>query len=80
MAKNRIHTTAGKKKKDPYHCGTITAEDQMRMNRAGRREAEIASGIRVGSGSGVHGGGKRDQSRRNRRDGRQAIRQGRFDD
>lgn len=80
MSKNRMHTTAGKKKKDPLHCGTITVADQLNMSRAGRRQAQIESGIKPGSGSGVHGGGKREQSRRDRQKGRQAIREGRFDD
>jgi hypothetical protein len=81
MAKrNRLHTTKTGGKRDPLHCGTITVEDQLRMNKAGRREAEIASGVRPGSGSGVHGGGKRERTRRDRRDGRDFIRRGQFDD
>ncbi|MBZ0186174.1 MAG: hypothetical protein K8F91_07935 [Candidatus Obscuribacterales bacterium] len=50
-----------------FYCGTITVEDQLRMERAARRQAKIASGQNTTSGSGVHGGDKKDQKRRDRR-------------
>lgn len=74
MAKQRSYDTRGKQKKNPLHCGTISKEDLLVMDRANRRQEQIDSGINLGSGSGVHGGGKRDRNRKDRREGRQQIR------
>lgn len=77
MAKQRSYDTRGKQKKDPLHCGTITREQLRTMDRANRRQEEIDSGINPRSGSGVHGGvkseRKRTSARKDRADGRQAI-------
>jgi hypothetical protein len=77
MAKQRSYDTRGKQKKNPLHCGTITREQLRTMDRANRRQEEIDSGINPRSGSGVHGGGKYERKRRSARkdraDGRQAI-------
>lgn len=73
MAKNRMHTVSTKKKSG-NHCGTITVEDQLRMSRAGRRAAAIAAGHNQASGSGAHGGNKRQKNRRDRRQGKVAVR------
>jgi len=70
MAKQRTHEVRQKKKKDPLHCGTITREQLMTMDRANRRQAEIDSGINPRSGSGAHGGGKHDRKRITTRKGR----------
>ena len=78
MAKQRTHEVRQKKKKDPYHCGTITREQLMTMDRANRRQSEIDSGINPRSGCGAHGGGKSDRkrisARKDRRDSRKEIR------
>lgn len=75
MAKNRMHkVNAPKNKGKSTHCGTITVEDQLRMSRAGRRAAEIASGHNRAAGTGAHGGGKHEQRRKERRRSRQELR------
>lgn len=63
--------TAGK---NPYHVGTITVEDQLGMERAARRQRQIDSGLNPSSGSGAHGGNKRQQRRKDRRDGKRVTR------
>ncbi|MCC7531462.1 MAG: hypothetical protein IT342_23365 [Candidatus Melainabacteria bacterium] len=73
MAKHRTHEVRQKVRKDPNHVGTITREQILKMDRAGRRQERIESGINTMSGSGVHGGGKRDRNRKDRREGRQQI-------
>lgn len=73
MAKQKTHEVRQKDRKNPNHVGTITKEMLLQMDRAGRRQERIESGINAMSGSGVHGGGKRDRNRKDRRDGRQAI-------
>jgi hypothetical protein len=75
MAKNRMHTTTPKKK-GGTHCGTITREDFLRMDRAARREAQIASGINAGSGSGAHGGNKHQLNRKARQKSKVELRKG----
>ncbi len=74
MAKHRTHEVRQKGRKDPYHVGTITSEQLRTMDRANRRQEQIESGINLASGSGVHGGGKRDRNRKDRREGRQQVR------
>jgi hypothetical protein len=73
MAKHRTHEVRQKDRKDPNYVGTITKEQLLKMDRAGRRLERIESGINAGSGSGVHGGGKRERNRKDRREGRQQI-------
>ena len=73
MAKHRTHEVRQKAGKDPSHVGTITSEQLRAMDRATRRQERIESGINTMSGSGVHGGGKRDRNRKDRREGRQQI-------
>lgn len=76
MAKNRMHnvSTSSKKKGSSTHCGTITRDDLLRMDRAARREAEIASGHNRSSGTGAHGGGKLQQRRKARRQSKDELR------
>jgi len=50
----------------------ISAEDQLMMDRAARREAELDSGVFFRGG--VHGGSKNQQHRRDRRQGRRECR------
>ncbi len=64
MAKQRSYDTRGKLKKNPLHCGTITKEDLMVMDRARRRQEQIDSGIPTNAGCGIHGGGKRQRNRK----------------
>ncbi|HEY9870730.1 MAG TPA: hypothetical protein V6D08_16305 [Candidatus Obscuribacterales bacterium] len=74
MAKrNKTHVVQPPRdKKGALYCGTITLEDQLKAERAARRQAQIESGTFVRGG--VHGGGKRERNRRDRRDGRQQVR------
>ena len=51
---------------DRLFVGVITAEQQRKMRKASDRQARIESGLRS-TGSGVHGGGKRENNRRERR-------------
>jgi hypothetical protein len=53
----------------------ITAEQQRKMRKAQDRKARIESGVRP-TGSGVHGGGKRELNRRARRQGKQDDKSG----
>lgn len=74
MAKQKSYqvktkTTGGNRK-----VGVITVEQQRTMQRAASRQAQIDSGIRVGSGAGVHGGNKEQCNRRDRREGKASIR------
>ncbi len=73
MAKHRTHEVRQKGRKDPNHVGTITSEMIRMMDRAGRRQDRIASGINAMSGCGVHGGDKRKRNRKDRSEGRQHI-------
>jgi hypothetical protein len=63
-----------RKKADPFHCGTITAEDQRQMRKAGERKDRIASGILRPVGTGAHWKGKRGENRADRRNARQQSR------
>jgi hypothetical protein len=74
MAKNRTHVVSTKQKKSKGYCGTITVEDQLRMSRAGRRDAEIASGHNRAAGTGAHGGNKLEQRRKARRQSKAELR------
>lgn len=74
MAKHRTHEVRQKDRKNPNHVGTITKEQILKMDRAGRRQERIESGINAMSGCGVHGGGKRKRNRKERSEGRQQIR------
>lgn len=67
MSKHRTHHVAQGQKRDPYHVGTITQHDLLKMDRAARRQAQIDSGVGYGNGSGVHGGDKKTRNRRDRR-------------
>ncbi len=51
---------------DRLFVGVITAEQQRKMRKASERQERIESGLRQ-TGSGVHGGGKRENNRRERR-------------
>ncbi len=76
MAKNRTHVVrAPKGKGDNLKVGVITVEQQRTMQRAASRQAQIDSGVKVGSGAGVHGGNKEQSRRGNRREGKKAVRQ-----
>jgi hypothetical protein len=55
--------------------GVITAEQQRKMQKAQDRKARIESGVRQ-TGSGVHGGGKKELSRRTRRQGKLDVKSG----
>ena len=70
----RMHQVKTNTKKNSNHIGTISADDLRKMDNRARREIRIASGINTASGSGVHGGNKQQLSRRDRRDGKQALR------
>ena len=74
MPRHRTHEVRQKNRKNPLHCGTITKEDFLVMDRAQRRKEQIESGIPTNQGCGVQGGDKRQQSRRDRQSSRQAIR------
>lgn len=52
----------------------ITKEQLLKMDRAARREAQIESGVNLASGCGVHGGGKKERNRKERREGRRETR------
>lgn len=55
--------------------GVITAEQQRTMQRAASRQRQIDSGVKVGSGAGVHGGNKEQTRKRDRREGKAHVRQ-----
>lgn len=74
--RNKTHVVPqGKDEKSHLHCGTITLEDQLRADRAARRQAQIASGTFVRGG--VHGGGKHERNKRDRSEGRRQCRESR---
>jgi hypothetical protein len=76
MAKNKTHVVRQPKTKGGnLKVGVITVEQQRTMQRAASRQAQIDSGIKVGSGAGVHGGNKEQTRRRDRREGKKAVRQ-----
>jgi hypothetical protein len=60
-----------KKKVNPFHCGTITVEDQNKMRKASDRRDRIESGILNPVGTGAHWKGKRGENRAERRAARQ---------
>ncbi|CAN5530219.1 hypothetical protein BH10CYA1_BH10CYA1_63400 [soil metagenome] len=64
-----------KKRKDPLHCGTITAADQNRMRKASERQNRIESGMLRPVGTGAHWKGKKGESRADRRAARQQTNQ-----
>lgn len=67
--RNKSHVVQqGKDKKSRLYCGTITVEDQLKADRAARRQAQIDSGVFVRGG--IHGGGKQERNKRDRRDAR----------
>lgn len=72
--KKKGHVVHPKKTKNPLHVGTITVEDQLVMDRAARRKAEIESGVNPRSGTGAHGGNKRQRRRKDRRAGKAELR------
>lgn len=74
MPKQRSYDTRGKQKKNPLHCGTITRDDLLLMQRAGRRQDDIDAGVNKARGTGLHGGNKRQKSRRERQESRKEIR------
>ena len=74
MSKHRTHQVAQKSKKNPLFCGTITREDQLKMDRAARRRDRIESGVLSPVGTGVHGGDKQQRNRRDRRQAKTATR------
>jgi hypothetical protein len=56
-------------------------EDQLKAHRrASREDAKAAGMLGHASGSGVHGGGKKERNRRSRHETNANIRQGRFED
>ncbi|MBY0359719.1 MAG: hypothetical protein K2W82_17080 [Candidatus Obscuribacterales bacterium] len=57
----------------------FTVEDVVKGNRRDRREEAIENGTLRAGGTGVHGGGKRANNRRDRKESRQALRRG-YDD
>jgi hypothetical protein len=59
-------TPSKDKRAERLLCGVITVEQQRQMQRATERQERIDSGVRQ-TGSGVHGGGKREIVRRERR-------------
>lgn len=59
---------------DGIASGTITVEDQLRFARAGRRDAEIASGHNRAAGTGAHGGNKLEKRRKERRQSKGELR------
>ena len=72
--RNQTHVVQqGKDKKSDTYCGTITLEDQLTSARAARRQADIESGTFVRGG--VHGGGKHERNKRDRRDARRQCRE-----
>ncbi len=74
MAKQRTHEIRAKKKTSATHCGTITAEEIRKMDNASRRQQRIATGHNPASGTGIHGGGKKERNRKDRRESRQQTR------
>ncbi|MFA6213626.1 MAG: hypothetical protein WC714_29590 [Candidatus Obscuribacterales bacterium] len=75
MAKNKTHVVRQPKGNSNLKVGVITVEQQRTMQRAASRQAQIDSGVKVGSGAGVHGGNKEQTRRRDRREGKKAVRQ-----
>ena len=71
--KKKGHVVHSKKDRNPLHVGTITVEDQLVMDRAARRQAQIDSGLNPASGSGAHGGNKRQRRRKDRRAGKAVL-------
>lgn len=63
-----------KSTKSPNHVGTITVEDQLKMERAARRQGQIESGLNPASGAGAHGGNKRQKRRKDRRESKRKLR------
>lgn len=74
MSRKGSQPVQQKKKADPFHCGTITAEDQRRMRKAGERADRIASGVLRPVGTGAHWKGKKGENRADRRSARQQAR------
>ena len=72
MARKRIHNVTPPKDKKAKMTITFSVEQQLTWDRAARRKAQIESGTFVRGG--IHGGGKREQNKRERRDSRQQSR------
>jgi hypothetical protein len=62
-----------KRKKDKNYVGTITIEQQIAMRRAARRQSAIDNGMATKSGAGYHGGNVKKLNRKERREGKQAV-------
>lgn len=75
MAKQKSYQVKTKNNGGNLKVGVITVEQQRTMQRAASRQAQIDSGVKVGSGAGVHGGNKEQARRRDRREGKAATRQ-----
>ena len=76
MARKKMHNvTAQKSNKDKMRI-TISKEDMLTMDRAARRQADIDAGRTLPGGvrGGVHGGGKHERNKRDRRDAREDLR------
>jgi hypothetical protein len=69
-----MYQTGTSAPKNPLHCGTITADEIRKMDRAAAREERIASGISPTSGCGAHGGNQRTLNRRDRREAKRQAR------
>ncbi len=77
MAKQKSYKVReGKAKGHNLVVGVITAEQQRTMQRAASRQRQIDSGVKIGSGAGVHGGNKEQTRKRERREGKVSVHQG----
>ena len=70
----RSHPVPVKSTRGSNHVGTITVEDQLKMERAARRQGQIESGLNPASGAGVHGGNKRQKRRKDRQESKRKLR------
>jgi hypothetical protein len=73
MSRKGSRPVSTKKQTDKMFVGTITAEQIRKMQKASERQQRIESGVRQ-TGSGVHGGGKREVNRRERKSWKQDVR------
>jgi hypothetical protein len=64
-----------KRKKDKNFVGIITVEQQVNMRRAARRQSAIDSGMATRSGAGYHNSNVTKLNRKERREGKLAIKQ-----
>lgn len=79
MSKKRSHAVAQPKRDENVITISISTEEQLRLNRAASRRSQIDAGMTRRSGGGVHGGGQRAETRRERRKSNQDLRRGSFD-